>query len=293
MKTVKIVLVVLITLGILTGTGFFLIGFLQPKPAGILVNTSPASSVYINGAFAGGTPFQKTLASGEIDLKLVPNVSDQNLLPFETKITLSSGIQTAVRREFAKTEDESSGDIISFERDGESGAALIVISTPDNAQVSVDGVVKGFTPLKTSSISPAQHQITIKALGYSDRTVTVNTRAGFRLTLFAKLAKTSEVVNPTPTSTPIAKTFIEILSTPTGYLRVRTEAGSAGEEIAQVKPGEKYLYLGENSDATWYKIQFEDAKPGLPNGIVGWVSAQYSKKIEDTTPSPTPSNSIN
>lgn len=280
MKTLKIIAVTIVTTAILLTTGLFLIGYFKPKPAGILVDSSPASSVYVNGAFIGKTPIQKTIEAGVIDLRMVPEINDQNLIPFETKVTLVSGIETVVRREFGKTEIESSGDIISFERESGTDASLIVISTPDNAQVSIDGTPRGFAPYKTSGISPAEHQVTVKAVGYSDRIMTVNTKAGYRLTLFAKLAQTSESPTPTPTPTPGSQYFVIILATPTGYLRVRTGPGTAGEEIGQVKPGDKFLYIGTDFATGWFKIQFEEAKPGLPEGIVGWVSNQYAEEVD-------------
>lgn len=286
MKTLKIILVVLATAVILVGTAFLLINYFKPKLAGILVNTNSASSVYINGTFVGKTPYQNTFEAGLVTLRLVPDASDQNLIPFETKLTLTPGIQTVVRREFGKNEDESSGDVISFERDFEADSGLVVISTPDNAQVSVDGVSRGFAPYKTSSISPAAHQITVRAAGFIDRIMTVYTKKGFRLVLFAKLAKAAEP-SATPTPTPASQNFVVILSTPTGYLRVRTEPGTNGEEIGQVKPGDKFVYLETDLKTGWFKIQLEEPKPGLPNGIVGWVSNQFAK-IVDVKGNPVP-----
>lgn len=279
MKTLRVILVTVLTTAIIIGTGFFLIAYYRPKPAGIFVDSNPVSSVYINSSFAGKTPFQKTLDAGAIDLKMVPDTTDADLLPFETKITLVSGIQTVVRREFGKTEVESSGDIISFEKDTGRNTSLIVISTPDNAQVSLDGTPRGFSPYKNSTISPAEHQITVKAEGYLDRVMTVNTQAGFRLTLFAKLSKILQP-SPSPTPTPSANLFVVILNTPTGYLRVRTEPGTKGEEMGQVKPGDKFPYLATDPATNWYKIQFEVPQPGLPDGIIGWVSNQYSKEVD-------------
>jgi uncharacterized protein YgiM (DUF1202 family) len=156
-----------------------------------------------------------------------------------------------------------------------------VISIPENAQVSVDGLPQGFAPYKTSDISPAQHQITVKALGYTDRVMTVKTQVSFRLSLFAKLAKTS-TVEPTPTPVPVAKTYVQVLSTPTGFLRVRSGPGTTGSEIARIKPGSQYLFLDEDVATGWVKIQYEAPAPGLPNGIEGWVSGQYVKKITRT-----------
>lgn len=284
MKTFRIILIIVATVVILSATAFFVIGFLKPKPSGIYVNTNPQADVYINGNFVGKTPFQKTIDATTINLKLVPGISDQNLFPFETKITLVSGIQTIVRRQFGETEDGSSGDIISFEKDGGTEAGLIVISTPDNAQVSIDGVVRGFSPYRVSSISPANHQITVKAQGYTDRVLTVSTKAGYKLTLYAKLSKdvAGASTSATPTPTPAPKAFVLILNTPTGYLRVRSEPGTKGEEIGQVKPGEKYPLLETDTQTGWVKIQFEEVQPGLPDGISGWVSNQYAREVSAT-----------
>lgn len=243
-----------------------------------MVVTNPESSVYINGVFAGKTPFKGTYKAGEIIVKLVPQTTTEtDLLPFETKIKLVSGIQTVVRREFGKTEQESSGDIISFEKENGDGS-LIVVSTPDNAQISIDGTPRGFAPYKSSSISPAEHQITVKAPGYNDRVMTVKTIAGFKLTVFAKLSKMPE--EPKPETKATTKTYVEILSTPTGYLRVRTEPGTGGSEIDQVKPGDTYLLLEEATESGWFKIQLEAPVAGLPEGRSGWITGQYAKKVE-------------
>ena len=287
MKIIKIVALTILGLSILGLVSLFLIGYLKPKPGGIFVDTAPVSNVYINNILVGKTPFKGMYDSGEITVKLVPEANDQNLVPFETKITLVSGIQTVVRREFAKTEDQSSDDIISFNREDTQTTSLVVISTPENAEVSLDGVARGFAPYKTSTISPAEHTITVKAPGYSDRVMTVKTFVGYRLTVFAKLGKTNDQTQntpvPSPTPTPSVKTYVQILDTPTGFLRIRTEPGTAGEEIAEVKPGSKYQYLETDSATGWYKIQYQDPTAGLPNGIVGWVSNQFTKKLDPSS----------
>ena len=282
MKTLKVVVVIIVTLAILSGTGLFLADYFKPKPAGIRIDTTPTSSVYVDSQLLGRTPLRKTLKAGDINLRLIPDGSASGMLPYETKITLEGGIETVIRREFGDSEDFSSGDVISFRKNAEKTASLVVISMPDNAQVSLNGVARGFAPYKNSTISPAEHQVTVKAPGYQDRTMSVSTLNGYQLSVFTKLAKTgqesgSDSLLPTPTSTPAPQTYVVISKTPTGYLRVRTLPGTAGEEIAQVKPGEKYLYLETDSATNWYKIQYEVSQPGLPNGITGWVSNQYSQ----------------
>lgn len=287
MKTLKTVLILMLSLGFLLSAVLFLIGYFKPKPGGVLVDTSPAASVYINGLLVGETPYKGTFEPQELSLKLVAKGQGDNL-PFETRLLIVSGTQTVVRREFGPTEEASSGDIISFEKEGGGGASLVVISTPENAQVSVDGVTRGFAPYKTSTISAAEHQITVKALGFNDRIMTIKTIIGYRLTVFAKLSKASEEKEKEEEEPKVIKTLVEILETPTGYLRVRSEPGPKGIEIDQLVPGSKYLFLEEDASTGWYKILLEPPVPGLPDGRSGWVSNQYSKKIEEEVQADTP-----
>jgi uncharacterized protein YgiM (DUF1202 family) len=80
----------------------------------------------------------------------------------------------------------------------------------------------------------------------------------------------------------LVRTYIQILTTPTGFLRVRSGPGATGSEIAQVKPGAQYPFLDEDVATGWLEIQYEVPTAGLPNGIEGWVSGQYVKKITRT-----------
>jgi hypothetical protein len=279
MKVLKVVSIVLIALVVAAAAGFFLIGYLKPKLGGLLVNTTPGSNVYVNGSFVGKTPYKGTNVAGQVDLKLVPTINDQNLIAYETKINLSPGTETVVDREFGTTEDTSSGDVLSFDRIGGSGAGLIVVSTPDNSQVSIDGEVQGFSPYSLSSITTSLHKISVESPGYTERTMSVKTQTGYKLTVFAKLAESQAAVQPpSPSPTPVAtiKTYVLIGNTPTGFLRMRTQPGTGGEEIAELKPGSKYLFLEGDITSGWYKIQYEDPAPGLPDGISGWVSNQFS-----------------
>jgi hypothetical protein len=283
MKTFKVIFVVLITLLVVATTAFFLYDYLKPKPAGLLVNTTPGSSIYINGNFVGKTPYNGINTAGQISLKLVPNIIDQKLIAYETRVNIVAGIQTVVRREFGTTEDLSSGDVISFDKTGGDLAGLVVVSTPDNSQVLIDGVAQGFSPYNLSSVTPGPHLITVKSQGFTDRNMNVKTQTGYKLTVFVKLAKSQEALpTPSPSATPLAsdKTYILIGDTPTGFLRMRTEPRTLGEEIAELKTGSKYLFLEEDAASGWFKIQYKDPAPGLPEGITGWVSNQYSSIVK-------------
>ncbi len=274
MKILKTIIIVVISLTALCIAGFFLIGYLNPKPGGIRIETTPTASVYIDDLLVGETPFQGTHDAGKILLRLVPQGSSENLIPFETSITLISGVETAVGRNFASTEDKSSGYVISFDESGSGVAGLAAISQPENAQVLIDGVSRGFSPYISSTISPAMHTITIKSPGYSDFSSTVKTLDGYRLTFYVKLGKGISEESMALDKKVVQK--VTILDTPTGYLRVRTLPGENGEEIAQVDSGSSFAYLDTDVATGWIEIQYQASKSGLPSGITGWVSGKYA-----------------
>lgn len=282
MKTLKVILIAVATVVILGSAGLFIVGYLKPKPAGLFVGTDRTASVFINGVLVGKTPYSQSSKAQDIVLRLVPE-SDEKLLPFETKLTLSSGIQTVVKRTFAETEELSSWQIISFEKLDSNETGLVVTSTPENAQVLLDGIPRGFTPYKTNSISASEHQITIKSPGFVDQTMNLKAVRGHKLMVFVKLAtNVVPVESVEKIATPSAKLYVKILETPTGFLRMRTEPGTKGEEIAELKPGEKYPFLDEDPSSGWFKIQYREPKVGLPDGITGWISNRYSEKFEET-----------
>jgi hypothetical protein len=280
MRTFKIVGITILSLGFLLAAALFFIGYFKPKPGGILISSQPAASVYVDGKMVGKTPYEGTYESKAISIDLVPEEDGKNYEPYKTRVTLVSGVKTVIRREFAEGEGGSSGDIVYFEKERGKTASLVVFADPDNSQVFIDGTAVGFTPYKSGNVTDGEHQVAIKSSGYIDRGISVRALTGYKLTIFVELAKVLEESKVEAVTSEI-KTFIEILDTPTGFLRVRSEPGSAGREIHQAKPGEKYLFLEEDTETGWYKIQLEAPTAGLPNGRDGWVSNEYSKKIEE------------
>lgn len=65
------------------------------------------------------------------------------------------------------------------------------------------------------------------------------------------------------------KQSVQISSTPTGILNVRSGPGTSYPILEKIKPGGKYELLEEKND--WYKINV--------SGTEGWISKQYAKKI--------------
>jgi hypothetical protein len=283
----KVKLVLLIFLGIAIVIGILLaaFNFLVPNLAGILIETDPPSSVYIDNEEVGRTPFSSVRKPGEVAIKIIPDSFGTPLPPYETKITLVSGVQTVIRRKIGETQDFSEGEMVSFEKLGKGEMGLAVVSDPESAQISIDGQVRGFSPYKTSNIEGGDHSLSVSANGYLGRSIQVRTVLGYRLIAFVKLARSSEparVDENLPTGQPeVEKQMIEILSTPTGFLRIRSEPSTLAGEVGQAKPGETYELVEEDSKTGWFKIIFAEGKEG-------WVTNQYAKKVDNsTTPAPT------
>lgn len=280
----KWILVGGIILTVLAIAGFVFRSRLGPGQAGILIQTNPSAAVYIDGEEVGNTPYQVQRKAGEIDLRLVPESPDIPLSPYETKLTLTGGIETVVRRDFGPTDDESSGDVLSYEKVSGKGASVAVVSSPDASQVSLDGEIRGFTPLQLDPITAGEHQITVVQAGFMSREVGVRAQSGYKLTVIAKLAKdpqatsqkaaeataAGEVVEEEKEEKAEAK--IEILETPVGFLRVRASTSTGSSEVGRVNPGDEFTLIEESEDGDWYKIEYAKGKEG-------WVSSQYAKKL--------------
>jgi len=281
MKKARTIVLVLTGLGVLVGTALFLIGYFRKGNAGILVESTPPSSVYIASEQVGRTPYEANLKPGEVVVKLIPETIDRALAPFETKVILNSGIKTIIRRDFGETEEASAGDIVSFEKVGGKEVSISVVTVPNSAQISIDGQVRGFAPYKTTSLSAGEHSLVVSSQGYSDRTITIKAIAGYRLTVVFKLKPSGETVpeEKVQGEETQKKVMIEILSTPTGFLRVRESASTSAKELAQVKPGQRFPYLTEDTENNWYKIEYQSKEAG-EEAKEGWVTGQYSKKVE-------------
>jgi uncharacterized protein YgiM (DUF1202 family) len=290
-KFITIVLIIA-GLGLLAAAAFFSIGYFKPKTAGVIISTNPASIVFVNGEELGRTPVDnKKLEPGEAIIKLIPESFETPLTPYETKINLTAGIQTAIKWDFGETTEKSGGEVVSYEKVDKGDTSLAIISVPDTAQVAIDGQVKGFTPFKTSSISPGEHTIAVSFEGYLDRVFDAQLREGYKLTVVVDLAKAEEVMKKK--EEPVVKEeeeqseVVKILSTSVGFLRVRNEPSTLGEEVGRVEPGDTYEVLETDEDTGWYKIEFEDDEEG-------WVSNQYAELVtedeeeEESETSPTP-----
>ncbi len=285
MKKYKVVILVTVAAILVIGLVFFLVGAFRPQGAGIFIETIPQSSVFIDGVLTGRTPYEEIRKPGEVVVKLVPESFEKPLAPYETRVSLVSGVQTVIRWEFGESSEQGSGEIVSFEKVSGDETALSIVTVPSSAQIMIDGSTPVFAPYKTSSITQGEHSLLFSLRGFSDRSIRVNTESGYKLTAVVQLAPSpeppvEEVIQEVQEEE--VEVLVEILSTPTGFLRVRAEPSTLGEEIARVEPGETYLFLEEDEETGWFKIEYEE-------GEEGWVSSTYAEIVEgEDTPVLTP-----
>ena len=259
---------VLIFLGILL--------FLERKTGkgALQVTSVPKSKVYLDGKLVGTTKYcacdaSSMLPLGDYTIKLVPE--EGNFEPFEEKITINKSTLTAVDRTFNDNEGSKIGlSSLSDKKDTE----IMITSSPNKANIFLDGNPVGITPLLLKQVSESDHDLRITLDGYKDKSLKIQTTSGFKLIVQVYLGINTDLIIPqvaSPEASLIATSSatVLILNTPTGFLRVREDGSITSAEIAQVKPGESYELISETEE--WFKIKLTDGK-------IGWVSSSYAVK---------------
>lgn len=238
------------------------------------VTSDPGSVVYLNDKKIGNTPLKKDMIDvGEYTIKLVP--SKGNFEPFQQKIKITPKILTVVDRIFAQTAFAQAYIITLEEIDDKNQAQISVATFPVEANVYLDSNLFGLSPALIKNVTDSDHEIKITKQGYKDKSIRIHSLLGYKLDVVAYLGVDANSLSDqtkasaSATLTPAPSGKVTILNTPTGFLRVRDKASLGGKEITQVKPGEEYQLLDEQSG--WYEIKIDDK-------TTGWISAQYAKK---------------
>jgi uncharacterized protein YgiM (DUF1202 family) len=281
--------------------------FRQPS-GGLKVTSNVAADVYLDNKNVGTTPLSKNpLDVKKYQLKIVP--TDPTLVAQESQIKLFPGIETTVEWEFGKTKDDSSGFIYETENAHKRDASeLEIITSPDNVPITINGENKGFSPLVIDNLPEGDYQLGLMAPGFASAGKNVRLIKGKRMLITAKLARKpievsspSAALAPMPTPAPVAtpkstpkptpklatssstgsavlgtktapKPYVEVLNTPTGFLRVRAAPKADAEILGQLNIGDAVSYGGQTTD-NWFKIVF-----GATSSA--WVSGQYSKLVQ-------------
>ncbi len=237
-------------------------------PAGVQVFSKPeGSQVFLNGELVGVTPYQNQgLAPGGVKLTIGTGSAS-----FGKVVKLTPKVFTIVNRELVDNPFLQAGETLTLEP----GSGLMVLSTPGEAEVEVDDQKIGKTPAKIEKVPAGEHKVVVSKENYVPRSVQVQIHSGFQLILDITLASTQENLAKTlgPTYATGKTTFlpkVKILSTPTGFLRVRDHPSFGGAEISKVSPQDEFPLLEEK--ASWFKIRLDDDREG-------WISSQYAEKL--------------
>ncbi len=88
--------------------------------------------------------------------------------------------------------------------------SINILSTPSNAEVYIDGELKGYTPLIIRELGPGNYHINLKLAGYQDWDVSVDVSADEQEKISANLYPSAST-SPSETSTPISP-LISVIS---------------------------------------------------------------------------------
>lgn len=143
------------------------------------------ASVFVDGEFAGTTPFEAELEEGEHEVQIMRS----GYLPF-------------VRR--VRVEDRRLTEIQALLRPEEAGT-LVVLSEPAEARVKVDDREVGATPLTVPRLSVGVHKVVVTKPGYQAWAGEVEIKANQTSQLFIRL---KPLLPPPPRRPPsLAATF--------------------------------------------------------------------------------------
>jgi uncharacterized protein YgiM (DUF1202 family) len=261
-------------------TFFILWHYLKPVKAEIEIKSYPQASVYINGQEVGKTPYQdRNFKPGVTEIRLV---ADGVNTQWERQMSIPPQTSVIISRTLSDDAAKTEGHILYFEDSGKDNiAGLIINSIPQGASIVIDGEMKGETPLTLNDLSPGEHKITASLPSYKSKEIITNAIAGYKLVAEMSLSRDVELSDDSEDQEEEQEedqAMIEILDTPTGWLRVREDASTSSKELGKVDPGEEFVLVDEKSG--WYKIEFEDGE--------GWISSTYAEKVGEDSPTPTP-----
>ncbi len=261
----------------------------------IKVLSSPSAGVFIDNVAVGKTPFEQKIEAGEYVIKLIPEGVAGDTVSWQGTIRVAPDSLTYINRELGESEVLSAGEIFLVEemeeRPEESGTGEVFVETePSGAIVYLDNDEKGVSPILLQGVTQGDHEISVYMPGFFRRTHKINVDANRRTTTQFQLAldesqqsidEVTEDAEEAAASEEAALAEeagddgldpsvnqVEILQTPTGWLRVRAEPTTNSAEVAKADPGTRYELLDQSNG--WYQI-------ALGGDETGWVSNQYAE----------------
>lgn len=293
----------------------------QNEKGGLRVTASPESSVYLDGKFIGQTPLCKCpvsntmMKTGDYSIKIVP--ASGTFSEYTDKISVRKNLLTVVDRTFGQG-DEAEGSVISLDSlSDKTNTQLLVVSTPDKAEVSLDEKIVGKTPLLLKDIKVGKFELLLKKEGFKPKIIPIQTTEGYKLLATIQLGSDTVLrptpVPPTPETTvspTVSKTLTpspskSVTKSPTPTVKktgtpsppktspTPTKATSGQIEILDTPNG--FLRVREepttsSAEITRLKtgdvVEYIDEQDGwykvkLDSGETGWVSSIYVKVVNN------------
>ena len=256
---------------------------LSKKEGRLQVFSRPAAAVFIDNVMKGNTPYTNNHPEGEYVLKIVPDGVATSAASWQKKIAISTNSLTYVDVQLESTDIASWADVFWLTKtEGffNKTSGLVVETEPSGALIYIDNDEKGVSPITVENISPGSHELSVFMPGFSRRSKKINVSEGYQLHSYIKLAldpsqKTQYTISePDPIATSassikVPSSTVQILDTPTGWLRVRQEPTLDASESARVTPGQRFELLEEQTG--WYKIKISSTNQG-------WISSEYAQK---------------
>lgn len=257
LKRILILLVVILTISAIGYVFFSNLG--RNKFASLDVDSNLKTDVFVDGKKVGTTRYTGSFKPGEVVLR----IND-----FETRVTLLQAIRTVVRRNFDETTKKSYGEILSFEKTDLSGAGIAVITSPKSAKISIDGRYFGTSPIDIDGLIAGRHTLLVSMDGFKSEEFLINSIEGYKLTAQVDLLSQTQEESQ-PTSSVVEKVIVKILTTPNGFLRVRSEPSTTSSEVGRVHDGESYELISKDTKTGWFQIK-------LSQTVFGWISNTYA-----------------
>jgi hypothetical protein len=177
--------------GQITDVSITLVAEVNPPTGDLQVGSTPSgAAVFLNGDFKGNTPVDDTLdindlAPGSYTLMLSrPGYEDHT-----ESVNVVAGAKTQVSA------------VLQPSGQAPTTATAQISSTPSGAEVYVDNVYVGLTPLTFSNVVPGQYTVEVRLAGYNTFSATGMVTAGQNVQVYAALSPVAPITTPT-TSAP-------------------------------------------------------------------------------------------
>ncbi|MCR4329887.1 MAG: PEGA domain-containing protein [Candidatus Roizmanbacteria bacterium] len=241
----------------------------------VSIESTPTATVFVDNKVMGQTPVQFALREGVYKIKLVPDATvKKTYTTWSDSIRIYRNTTAYIHRVLGSDAASSAGEVLTLEKSTSKMGQLLISTNPAGMFVSLDGEDRGLSTLFVDGVTAGEHEVGVRGEGLLPRSIPINVVEGYKLLISIKAAVDSDYKKKQAEkvkSKIVEQNLLEILSTPTGWLRVRFEPSIEASEAARVDTGKKFTYLDEQEG--WYQIEYEKGKKG-------WVSAEYASPVK-------------